>query len=154
MFCCRRSNTWSGATAQLMLTHLLTLALHHIFVVLQHKCLIHHSLEVLKVMGLQSIGQSIIQTIQKAILLLLIGVHFIGSIARQLSELDDTLILRHGLLFQILNRLLLQLHHSLGYMVCTERSSKLWLVDALRFLMGIHVCIPPVGCRTRKLMRG
>jgi hypothetical protein len=35
-----------------------------------------------------------------------------------------------------------------------RNSSKLWPVDALGFLMGFHVSISPVGCRSRKLMRG
>jgi hypothetical protein len=65
-----------------MLTHQLTLALHHSSIVLQHESLVHHPLEMLKVPGLQSIGQSIIQAIQEALLLLLISVDFIGSIAR------------------------------------------------------------------------
>jgi hypothetical protein len=50
-----------------MLTHQLTLALHHTSAVLQHKSLVHHPLKVLKILGLQSIGQSIIQAIQKTI---------------------------------------------------------------------------------------
>jgi hypothetical protein len=68
----------SGATAWLMLTHQLTLALHHSSTVLQHKSLIHHPMEILKVLGLQRIGQSI----EKAILLHLISVDFMRSIAR------------------------------------------------------------------------
>jgi hypothetical protein len=36
--------------------HQLTLALHHSSVILQHKGLVHHPLEVLKVSSLQSIG--------------------------------------------------------------------------------------------------
>jgi hypothetical protein len=83
---------WSGAIARLMLTHQLTLALHHTSAVLQQKSLVHHPLEVLKILGLQSIGQSNIQAIQKTILLLLIRVHFIWSIARQLSELGGILV--------------------------------------------------------------
>jgi hypothetical protein len=83
------------------------LVLHHSSAVLQHKSLVHHPLEIHKVLGLQSIGQSIIQSIQKAILLLLISVHFIGSIVRQLSELGDILIDKHGPLFQILELLLI-----------------------------------------------
>jgi hypothetical protein len=58
------------------------LELHHTYVVLQHKSLIHHPLEILKVPGFQSIGQTIIQTIQETFLLLLISVNLIGSIAR------------------------------------------------------------------------
>jgi hypothetical protein len=35
-----------------------------------------------------------------------------------------------------------------------ESSSELRAVDALRFLMGFHICIPPVGYKTGKLVRG
>jgi hypothetical protein len=38
--------------------------------------------------------------------------------------------------------------------MCTESNSKFKLVDALGFLMGFHIRIPPIGCRTRKLVRG
>jgi hypothetical protein len=75
------------------------LVLHHTSVILQHKSLVHYPLEIIKVLGLQSIGHSIIQAIQKMVLLLLISVHFIWSIARQLSELGDVLIHSHGILF-------------------------------------------------------
>jgi hypothetical protein len=122
-------------------------------VILEHKILVHHPLEIIKVSGLQSIGQSIIQAIQKTVLLLLINVHLIWSIARQLSELGDVLIHSHGPLFQILE-LLLQLDNPLRNMMCTESSSEFWPVDALGFLTDFHVSIPPVGCRNRMLMRG
>jgi hypothetical protein len=101
-----------------------SLVIHHFYAVHQHKSLVHLPLEILKVLGLQSIGQSIIQSIQKAIMLLLISVNFIGSIVRQLCELGNVLVHRHGPLFQILE-LLLKLDHSLGNMVCTKSSSKL-----------------------------
>jgi hypothetical protein len=39
-------------------------------------------------------------------------------------------------------------------MMCIESSCKFWLVDALGFLMGFHVSIPLVGCRSIKLVRG
>jgi hypothetical protein len=110
-------------------------------------------LEVLKVLSLQNIGQSIIQAIQETLQFLLISVNFVRGVVRQLSELGDVLIHRHGPLFQIL-KLLLQLDNSLGNMMCMKSSSELRLVDALRFLMGFHVSIPLVGCRTRKLVRG
>jgi hypothetical protein len=122
--------------------------------VLQHKSLVHHPLEVLKVSRLQSIGQSIIQAIQETFLLLLISVDLMRGIAGQLSELSDVLIHRHGLLFQILKLFLLQLDHSLRNMMCMESGSEFWLVDALGLLMGFHVSIPLVGCRTRELVRG
>jgi hypothetical protein len=128
----------------------LTLMLHHTSVILQHKSLIYHPLEVLKVPDLQSIGQPIIQAIQETVLLLLISVNFMRSIARQLSELGDIFVHRHGPMFQILKLLLFQLDHSLRNMMCTESSSEFWPVDTLRFLMGFHVSIPPVGYRTSK----
>jgi hypothetical protein len=75
------------------------------------------------------------------------------GIARQLSELGDVLVLRHGSLFWILKLFLLQLDHS-GNMMCMESSSEFWLVDALGFLMSFHISIPPVGYRTKELVRG
>ena len=75
-----------------MLTHQLALALHHTSAILQHKGLVHHPLKILEISGFQSIGQSIIQTIQETLLLLLISVYLIGSIARQLGEPSDVLL--------------------------------------------------------------
>jgi hypothetical protein len=144
----------SGANAWLMMTHQLMLALHHASMVLQHKCLVHHPLEVLKVSSLQSIGQSIIQAIQETFLLLLNNVDLMRVIAGQLSELSDVLIHRRAPLYQILKLFLLQLDHSLGNMMCTESSSEFQPIDALGFLMGFHVNIPPVSCRTQELVRG
>jgi hypothetical protein len=94
-----------------------------------------------------------IQAIQKTVLLLFISVHFFWSIARQLSEHGNVLIHSHGPLFQILE-LLLQLNNPLGNMMCTKSSSEFQPVDALEFLMGFHISIPSVDCRTRKLVRG
>jgi hypothetical protein len=90
-----------------MLTHQLMLALHHSSLILQHKVLIHHPLEVLKILSLQRIGQPIIQAIQETLLFLLTSVDFMWGVMRQLSELGDVLIHRHGPLFQILKLLLL-----------------------------------------------
>jgi hypothetical protein len=75
------------------------------------------------------------------------------SIARQLSKLGDILIHRHGPLFQILKLRLLQLDNSLENMMCMEGSSEFQAIDALGFLMGFHVSIPPVSYRTGKLVR-
>jgi hypothetical protein len=133
--------------------HQLTLVLHHASAILQHKILIHYPLEVLNVLGLQSIDQSIIQTIQETLLLLLICVNFMRGVTRQLSELGDILIHRHRPMFQILKLLLLQLDNSLGNMMCMKSSSEFWPVDALRLLMGFHVSIPLVDYRTRELVR-
>jgi hypothetical protein len=74
--------------------------------------------------------------------------------AGQLGELSDVLVHGHGPLFQIMKFFLLQFDHSLGNMMCTESSPKFWLVDSLGLLMGFHISIPPVSCRTRELVRG
>jgi hypothetical protein len=83
-----------------MLTHQLTLALHHSSAILQHKGLVHHPMEVLKISGLQSTDQSIIQAVQETLLFLLISVDFVHGVIRQLSELGDVLIHRHGPCFK------------------------------------------------------
>jgi hypothetical protein len=90
-----------------MLTHQLTLALHHSSMIFQYKGLNHHPLEVLKVLSLQSLGQPIIQAIQETLLFLLISVDFMWGIASQLSKLGDVLVHRYGPLFHILKLLLL-----------------------------------------------
>jgi hypothetical protein len=74
--------------------------------------------------------------------------------AGQMGELSDVLVHRHGPLFQILKLFLLQLDHSLGNMMCTESSPEFRLVEALGLLVGFHISIPPVGYRTRELVRG
>jgi hypothetical protein len=62
-----------------MLTHQLTLALHHTSAVLKHEGLVHRPLKVLKVPCLQSIGYPVIQAIQEAFLLLLISVDLVRA---------------------------------------------------------------------------
>jgi hypothetical protein len=94
---------WSYCS--LMLTHQLTLVLYHSSMIFYHKGLVHHPLEVLKISGLQSIGQAIIQAIQETLMFLLISVDFMRGVTRQLSELGDVLVHRHGPLFHILKLL-------------------------------------------------
>jgi hypothetical protein len=88
-----------------MLMHQLMLALNHSSVILQHKRLVHHPLEVLKVSSLQCMGQPIIKAIQETLLFLLISVKFMRGVARQLNELGNVLVHRHGPLFQIMKLL-------------------------------------------------
>jgi hypothetical protein len=57
---------------------------------------------------------------EEILLFLLISVDFMWGVARQLSELGNVLIHRHGPLFQIL-KLLLYLDNSLGNMMCTKK---------------------------------
>jgi hypothetical protein len=128
-----------------MLMHQLTLAQHHTSAVLQHKSLVHHPLEVLKVSSLQGIGQPIIQAIQETFLLLVISVDLMRGIAGQLGELSNVLIHNCGPLFQIYKLFLLQLDHALGNMMCMQSSPKFRPVDDLRLLVGFHVSISPVS---------
>jgi hypothetical protein len=58
------------------------LALHHTSVIPQYKRLVHHPLEVLKILGLQSILQSVIQTVQETLLVLFISVDFMRGVTR------------------------------------------------------------------------
>jgi hypothetical protein len=71
---------------------MLLLALHHSPTVLQTKGFVHHPLAVFEVTGLQGIGETVVQTIEKILLLLLIRAHLIGSIIRKLRETSDILI--------------------------------------------------------------
>jgi hypothetical protein len=73
-----------------MLMHQLTLVLHHLAAIFQHKGLVHHPLDGLKVSSLQSIGQPIIQVIQETLLFLLISVDFMQGV----------LVHRHGPYFR------------------------------------------------------
>jgi hypothetical protein len=127
-----------GATAWLMLMRQLMLMLYHASVVLQHKSLVHHPFEVLKVLSLQRIGQPIIQAIQETFLLLIISVNLMRGIAGQLGELSNVLVHSHGLMFQILKLFLLQLDHALGNMMCMESNPEFRPVVALGLLGGFH----------------
>jgi hypothetical protein len=79
-----------------MLMCQLMLTLHQTSMILQHKSLVHHPLEVFKVPDLHSIDQSIIQIIQETFLLLFISVDFMRGVTRLLSELSDVLVHRLG----------------------------------------------------------
>jgi hypothetical protein len=124
------------------------LAPHHTFVVLQHKRIVRHPLKVFKVPSFQSVGQSIIQTIQETLMLLLISVNLIGSIAKQLGKPGDVLIHRYGSLFQVLEFLILELDHTLGNMVSMKGNSKRRPIDTLKFFISLYIDIPLVACRS------
>jgi hypothetical protein len=87
----RRSNAASRIVALLVLALLFALAFYHFFVVFQDKSLVYHSLKISKVTSFQGISKSIIQTIEKTILLLFIGVHVVRSVAGELCEASDVL---------------------------------------------------------------
>jgi hypothetical protein len=108
-------------------------------------------LEILKVSGFQSIGKSIIQSVEETLLLLLIGVHIIGSIAGKLCEMSDILAHCHGSFLQILE-LLLELDNALRYVMRAESHPELIPVDGVRFFMSFNICISPISCRSYQLM--
>jgi hypothetical protein len=134
-----------GALLRLML--LLALTCQYSSPVLEHKSLIYHGLKILEVTCFQSIGKSIIQSIEKTLLLLLIGIHIIGSVAGKLSKMSDILTHHHGSLLQILELLLFKLDNSFRYMRRLESHLELILVDGVGFLMSFYICIPPISCR-------
>jgi hypothetical protein len=107
-----------------------------------HKSLVYHGLNILEVSGFQSIYKSIIQSIQETLLLLLVGVHIVGSIAGKQCETSDILAHSHGSLLQILE-LLLELDNTLRYVMRAKSHLELTPVDDVRFFMSFYICIPP-----------
>jgi hypothetical protein len=130
------------------LTLLLALAWKYSSSILEHKSLVYHGLKILEVSGLQSIGKSILQSIEETLLLLLVGIHIIWSIAGKLRETGDVLTHRHGSLLQILELLLLELDNTLRYMMRSESHLELIPVYGVRFFMSFYICIPPISCRS------
>jgi hypothetical protein len=139
-----------GALLGLML--LLALAWQYSSPILKHKSLVYHGLKILEVSGFQSISKSIIQSLEETLLLLLIGVHFIGSVAGKLREMGDILTHRHASLLQILELLLLELDNNLRHMMRAESHLELILVDGVRFFMSFYICIPLISCKSCQLM--
>jgi hypothetical protein len=64
-----------GVGVLLSLTLMLVLAWQYSSPILKHKSLVYHGLKVLEVSSFQSIGESIIQSIEEILLLLLIDIH-------------------------------------------------------------------------------
>jgi hypothetical protein len=141
-----------GVGALLGLTLLLVLAWQYSSPVLKHKSLVYHDLEILKVLGFQSIAKSIIRSIEETLLLFLIGIHVIWTVAGKLHEMSDILTHRHGSLLQILE-LLLELDNSMRYMMRAEGHLELIPVDGVMFFMSFYICIPPISYRAYKLVR-
>jgi hypothetical protein len=131
---CRcRIDAGPGVAVLLSLMLLLVLVCQYSSPVLEHKGFAYHGLEILKVTCFQSIGKSIIQTIEKTLLLLLVGVYTVESIAEKLCETNDILAHRHGSLLQIL-KLILELDCTLRYVMRSESHLELILVDVVGFL--------------------
>jgi hypothetical protein len=138
--------------ALLNLVFLLALACQYSSPILEHKGLVYHGLEILKVRCFQTIGKCIIQSIKETLLLLLVYIHVVWSIAGNLHETSDILSYHHGSLLQILE-FLLELDNTLRYVMRSKSHLELIPVDAFRFFVSFYICIPPIRCRTYKLVR-
>jgi hypothetical protein len=141
-----------GVGALLTLAFLLALAWQYYSPIFEHKSLVYHGLEILEATCFQSIGKSIIQPVEETPLLLLNGIHIIGSVAGKLCEIGDILTHCHRSLLQILE-LLLELDNALRYVMGAESHLELILVDGIRFFMSFYICIPPISYRSYQLMR-
>jgi hypothetical protein len=76
-------------------------------------------------------SKSIIQTIEETLLLLVVGIHIIGSIVGKLREMSDILAHHHGCLLQIMELLLLELDNASRYMMRAERHLELIVIDGV-----------------------
>jgi hypothetical protein len=83
--------------ALLTLVFLLVLPHQYSSSILEHKGLVYHSLEILKVTCFQRIGKSIIQFVKETLLLLFVVIHVIGSVAGKIREMSDILTDCHTL---------------------------------------------------------
>jgi hypothetical protein len=81
-------------------------------------------------------------------LLLLVGVHIIGSVVGKLREMSGMLTHCHGSLLLIPELLLLELDNALRYVIRAEIDLELIPVDGVRFFMSFYLCIPPITCRS------
>jgi hypothetical protein len=93
------------------------------------------------------------QSVEEALLLLLIGIDIIGSIAGKLREMSDILAHRHGFLLQILELLLLELYNTLMYIMRAESHLELIPVDGVEFFMSFYIHILLISHRSCQLVR-
>jgi hypothetical protein len=115
----RRINVDAGPRVGVLLslTLLFVLAQQYSSPILEHKSLVYHGLKVLEVSGFQSIIESIIQSIEETLLLLLVGMYIIWCIVGKLCKMSDILAHCHGSLLQILELLLIELDNTLRYVM-------------------------------------
>jgi hypothetical protein len=91
----------------------------------------------------------VIETLEKHILLLLIGANVITGIPRQLNELIQIFIQCHTPLVQVRELLLLQLEGAAGHVVSSKTSLELILGDSPDVGVGLAVSLPPVCCGSK-----
>jgi hypothetical protein len=87
-------------------------------------------------------------------LVFFICIHVTRGVMGQLSETSNVLTHRHRPLLQVLKFFLLHLDNALGYVMQTECSPEFLPIYAVRLLMCINICIPPVGCKSLELVCG
>jgi hypothetical protein len=140
-----------GVAALLTMALLLALVCLCSSLVLEYKSLVYHGLEIFKVTRFQSIGKSIIQAVEKILLLLLISIHIIESGAGKLCETSNILAHCHRSLLQIMELLLLELDNTLRYMMRSKGHLEHIPVDDVRFFISFYICILPISCGAHKL---
>src|SRR6266540_3354348 len=87
-----------------------------------------------------------LQSLTKALLLLVIGTHIIWRILGQLSPTSEVLTDCHCSLLQVQEFSTLQFDFSLRHKVMTESSLKLIPIDILRMSVGCDISSPPIRC--------
>jgi hypothetical protein len=95
----------------------------------------------------------VVQSFQEHVLLLFVSVNVFGGVSGQLNELVEVLIDQHAALPHISEFLLLNFHGVAGYIVVTETSLEPVPCDVIDICMGVTVCLPPICCRTKELVR-
>jgi hypothetical protein len=125
--------------------HLVFANLFHFFqLVLNDDGLVNQMLKIW-VVGVEQLELDlIIETLEKCILLLLIGADVVGGIPQHLNELVQVLIDCHTPLVQVREFLLLQLEGATGHVVSSETSLELIPGDSLDTGVGVVVSLPPV----------
>jgi hypothetical protein len=91
----------------------------------------------------------ILETLEKRVLLLLVGVDIIGGIPRQLNELIQVFIHHHIPLIQFREFLLLLIQSAAGHIMSPEASLELIPGDGLNIGMGVTVSLPLVCCSSK-----
>jgi hypothetical protein len=128
--------------------------LHFLEFAFNNNGLVHHVLEI-GVVGVKQLELNIIiQSLQEYVLLLFVSIDVFGGISGQLNEWIEVLIDRHAALLQISEFLLLQFHGAAGYIVVTKISLELVPRDGVDICMGVTLCLPPICCHTKELVRG
>jgi hypothetical protein len=94
----------------------------------------------------------VIETLEKHILLLLIGVDVVDGVPQQLNELVHIFIHRHTSLVQISKFLLLQLEGAAGHIVSPEMSLELISANSTSVDIGVAISLPPVCYGSKQLV--